>query len=588
LVTKRKRVDSIAAPVIAVMNSEVQIKDGPLLNILEPVEETKKQKASNVAKVMLDKKGKKTDVILNRVKDPGSEILDSSVGPLNDDKKISFLRSHRKAITITLVAIFTIILSAGLLVGAAYAYQYQYRAKIFPGVQVWGVDAGGKNGPELQQLITEKIKNYKLTLKGPDQSYEATAEDLGVNYDSEMTISNAFNKGRTGSIVSDNLTRIYLLLTLVDWAPWQQLIGADKLAITPAIVVNDEKFNQYVTEISENINITAQDSEVNVTSGQIQLKPAIYGRQVLVDELKNQVRGSIADFSSKEIQVQTSTVKPAIIDTAAQEVMVQAQNVMQRPVILVYKGVEYRPNQETVASWISFIKQTGDTKYTLVVDTAKMGGYFDFLGTKINVYPTTRRMRVENGVKETETQAGANGTLIDETSLGKQISEQLPIQTSVKVTIPTYVATFKTEYDRVIIADWDKYIDVNLSTQTMTACEKGGVNCRQWYVMTGKNSTPTPVGTWLVQGRTQNFWMSGLQGTPDYYRLWVPYATWFKGGGYAIHSAQWRNNDINSANGFGNMAYTWNGSHGCVNSPDDAAQYIYNWAEVGTPVIVHY
>jgi hypothetical protein len=198
-----------------------------------------------------------------------------------------------------------------------------------------------------------------------------------------------------------------------------------------------------------------------VADGQIQLKPAIYGRAVKVVELKNLVKESITDFASEQILVETTTVKPAIIDTAAQEVMIQAQNVMQRPVILTYQGVEYRPNQETVASWISFVKNTGDTNYTLVVDSSKMSGYFDFLGTKINIYPTPRKIRVENGVKETETQAGKDGLLIDEVLLGKEISEQLPVQATVKIAIPTYVATFKTEYNRVIIANWDKYIDIH-------------------------------------------------------------------------------------------------------------------------------
>lgn len=543
MASKKKNVDTIAAPAIPVVNPEE-----PLLSIIEP-----------------------------KVK--------NKISPPNDKPK--FWPRHHRKIGIALIAFSLVLLFSTLVVGGAYAYQQQYKAKIFPGVKVWGVDAGGKNGSELQRLITDKINTYKLTVKGPDQDYQATAEDLGVNYDSEATITNAFAKGRTGSIVKDNLTRAHLLLTLFDWQPWQKLIHADDVAITPAILVNEEKFNGYMSKIADNIKISAQDSQVIVAAGQMQLKPAIYGREVNLNDLKNQAKQSIDGFVAEEIIVKTNTVKPAIIDDAAQEVMIQAQNVMQRPVILTYQGTEYRPNQETVASWISFVKNTGDTKYTLVVDPSKMAGYFDFLGSKINIYPVSRKIRVENSVKETETRAGSNGLLIDTALLGKTIAEKLPVQASVTIAIPTYVAQYKTEYERVIIADWDKYIDINLSTQTMTACEKGGVNCRQWYVMTGKNSTPTPTGTWLVQqpAHSSNFWMSDAART---YNLWVPYATWFKGGGYAIHSAQWRNNDINSSNGFGNMAYTWNGSHGCVNSPDDAAEYIFNWAVTGTPVIVHY
>lgn len=46
-------------------------------------------------------------------------------------------------------------------------------------------------------------------------------------------------------------------------------------------------------------------------------------------------------------------------------------------------------------------------------------------------------------------------------------------------------------------------------------------------------------------------------------------------GGYAIHGAYWHNN-------FGTPV-----SHGCVNVRVDRAERLFNWAEVGTPVIVH-
>jgi hypothetical protein len=37
---------------------------------------------------------------------------------------------------------------------------------------------------EVQQLVTEKIKSYKISLAGPDQNYAATANDLGLVFNS--------------------------------------------------------------------------------------------------------------------------------------------------------------------------------------------------------------------------------------------------------------------------------------------------------------------------------------------------------------------------------------------------------------------
>jgi hypothetical protein len=392
----------------------------------------------------------------------------------------------------------------------------------------------------------------------------------------------AYSKGRTSSALDNYLTRARLLLTAINWDPWQKFIRSNDLAISPSYTIDETAMNAYIQKVADNIKITPQDSAVTITGGTTQLKPAIYGREVLVDKLKASVLESVKGFKSEEIVVETKSLKPAIVDNSAQEAMVQAQSVMKRPVILTYKGVEYRPNQETVASWISFTKNTGDTKYTLVIDKSKMDNYFSFLKSKINIYSTPKLVRVENGVKSVETQAGANGLLVDTNILGDQISGKLPLQASVSLEIPTYVDVFKTKYDNVIIADWDKYIDINLSTQTMTACEKGGVNCKAFKVTTGNSAHPTPAGTWLIYAKSAVTTMSG--GTPgvDYYNLpGVHWVSWFKGDGYSIHEAYWRSS-------FGGSDYTWNGSHGCVNSPLEVAKYIYDWAPIGTPVIVHY
>ncbi len=548
MANKPRNVDSIVKPNEVIDAKQVETGDEPLLSIIEPVKKSK----SKEKKVKAEK----------TVKAP-------------------LLKRHHKIIMASCGVLAFLLVLTGIIGGAAYVHQAMYENKVFPGVVVWGENVGGKSVTDVQKIIAAKVKTYSLTIKGPDQNYTATANDLGLNFNAESMALSAYSRGRSSSFLENYWTRARLLATEISWKPWQKFIRADDLAISPSYVISDDTFNQYVNKVVDNIKIQAQDSEVSVVSGQVQLKPAIYGRDVKADDLKKEVRDSLTNFSSKDVVVETVSVKPAIVDDTAQDTIIQAQSVMKRPVILTYNGQEYRPNQETVASWISFVKNPGDTKYTLTIDKSKMSSYFDYLGTQIDISPISRKVRVENGVKETEIQAGVNGTMVDTTALGNAIAAQLPNQASVTLTIPTYVAVFKTEYENVVIADWDKYIDINLTTQTMIACEKGGVNCKQWSITSGDNNHPTPTGTTLILGKSANFYMTG--GTPgiDYYKVWVDHATWFRAGGYAIHDAHWRSS-------FGGQDYHYDGSHGCINAPDDAAIYIYNWADVGTPVVVHY
>ena len=97
-------------------------------------------------------------------------------------------------------------------------------------------------------------------------------------------------------------------------------------------------------------------------------------------------------------------------------------------------------------------------------------------------------------------------------------------------------------------------------------------------VSTGLVLTPTPRGTFTVFKKTPSRYMQGpLPGFADkqYYDLpGVPWNLYFTQEGAVIHGAYWHNS-------FG-KAY----SHGCVNLLPENARRLYEWADLGTRVIV--
>lgn len=119
-------------------------------------------------------------------------------------------------------------------------------------------------------------------------------------------------------------------------------------------------------------------------------------------------------------------------------------------------------------------------------------------------------------------------------------------------------------------ASGEKWIDVNLSTQTITAYQ-GQTPVYSALVSTGLWGTPTVVGTFSIYAKYASTPMSG----PGYYLPNVPNTMYFHKG-YAIHGAYWHNN-------FGTPM-----SHGCVNLSLPDAEWFYNWAPLGTKVVTHY
>jgi lipoprotein-anchoring transpeptidase ErfK/SrfK len=114
-----------------------------------------------------------------------------------------------------------------------------------------------------------------------------------------------------------------------------------------------------------------------------------------------------------------------------------------------------------------------------------------------------------------------------------------------------------------------KWIGIDLSSQRLTAYE-GQRAVLSALVSTGVARMPTPLGDYTIYRKVRVQAMGG----PDYYLPNVEYVSYFYRG-YALHGTYWHDN-------FGQPM-----SHGCVNMRNPDAQWIWDWAPVGTLVRVH-
>jgi lipoprotein-anchoring transpeptidase ErfK/SrfK len=114
-----------------------------------------------------------------------------------------------------------------------------------------------------------------------------------------------------------------------------------------------------------------------------------------------------------------------------------------------------------------------------------------------------------------------------------------------------------------------RWIDIDLSQQLLTAYEDH-TPVRTTLVSTGLVNTPTPEGQYRIWVKFRYDDMEG----PGYYLADVPYVMYFHRG-YGLHGVFWHAN-------FGHPM-----SHGCVNLPTPEAEWLFNWADVGTLVNIH-
>ncbi len=134
-------------------------------------------------------------------------------------------------------------------------------------------------------------------------------------------------------------------------------------------------------------------------------------------------------------------------------------------------------------------------------------------------------------------------------------------------------AAFKT----VNAETYDKWLVVDLTNKRMAAYE-GSTLIRTFNVSAGAPATPTVVGQYKIFAKVRRQNMSGLNTDGStYFQPNVEWTNYFYGD-YAIHGNYWR-----PTSWFGNI----NSSHGCVGITNPEAQWIFEWAPVGTTVITH-
>ncbi|HKG24337.1 MAG TPA: L,D-transpeptidase [Thermomicrobiales bacterium] len=142
------------------------------------------------------------------------------------------------------------------------------------------------------------------------------------------------------------------------------------------------------------------------------------------------------------------------------------------------------------------------------------------------------------------------------------------------VNVVTSIGTFAARCPSVAPPTGEKWIEVSLGNQHLTAWQ-GDFRVAEKIVSTGKPGFATPMGTFFINLKFDKETMNQCLNDECWNIPDVPWVMYFTDNGDAFHGAYWHND-------FGKPR-----SHGCVNLPVPFAQWLYDWAPLGTRVWIH-
>jgi lipoprotein-anchoring transpeptidase ErfK/SrfK len=119
-----------------------------------------------------------------------------------------------------------------------------------------------------------------------------------------------------------------------------------------------------------------------------------------------------------------------------------------------------------------------------------------------------------------------------------------------------------------------KEIHIYIERQVLIA-QENGIEIYNFDIVTGRDGKETTAGTYQIFRKHEKY-------TSQSYGAEMPYAMFFSEDGKAIHGTQ-----MATLRSYLHTYITESvGSHGCVGLTDDNALALFEWAPMGTPVIV--
>jgi hypothetical protein len=446
------------------------------------------------------------------------------------------------AVAVVIIAIY--------IIGAVFFHnRYLY------GTKIGDEKIGGKTKAQVEAMLSEEAKNYKLTLNGrQDFEDEISGEEI------DLTIS-------YGESLSNGLEKQNSFL-------WFLGASGDTKNLTADVSYDDKKLAKAIKNLTcfdkKNIIKPVNAKIVANDNNEFEIQEEVYGTTVKKDKLTESITNALATIGdSINLEDEQCYKDPTLLkdDPKLASGIEQANKLASVTITYDFQYTTEVVDKSLIKDWIKF-----DDDMNASLSYKKVLSYIEDLAKKYDTYSTIRTIKDASGKKH-KVYYGSYGWKISQTKEAKKLMKVIKKGKDVtREPIYLYEAVCRKEGN----IDWDDtYVCVNITNQSMVYI-KDGEAVLSSDVVTGDptKGRSTPTGAYAVMYKTRNATLSG-QGYSSPVSYWMPFTT-----NVGFHDASWQPY-------FGGSRYKGNGSHGCVNMPTGSAAALYKILEKGTPVFVY-
>lgn len=449
--------------------------------------------------------------------------------------------------------VWAVFISFGALV-ALFSLSYQDRA--LPNTYVGNTPVGNMTKAQIKQVVQDEAEQLKVTFIEGKTKLTASAKDLGVSIDVNSTTNNAYLARRSGTVL--------------------QNLDLLKNQNVPLVFSNDAGvLKAYIAAHFPNLFVDSQDAQVvfNDAENKFVVKPSAPGKGFDIKRFEAALPDLAKNPRLTVLPLQAVPVAPLIDDASAQNAADYANKIIEQSLGFTQNGdLVQKATPAQIASWAYFTPDPSSGKISVAFDRSHVLQFLtDDVAGKIAKLPVDRKVAVDTatGAQSVIQQGRSGQQLKDVDKLADAVMDALKSNKPLSQDVSIEDAPFKT----VTVSGYGKWIEVDLSQET-TTLYLGNVPIKTFLISSGRAATPTEVGTFHVYRKYNLTTMTGTILGEYYYIPNIPWVSYFDDG-EAFHGTYWHHN-------FGHPM-----SHGCINMSIPDAKILYDFAPVGTKVVVH-
>ncbi|WP_019241167.1 MULTISPECIES: peptidoglycan binding domain-containing protein [Bacillus] len=192
---------------------------------------------------------------------------------------------------IWLIAIIaTIIIAGGAIYGYIYSSVKKYDETFYPKVVIEGQDLSKmskKDGVKALANITNQYNEINVTVKIGEKTYQKKLKDIGVQYDTDKQLNDAFQYGK-----KEKLLKQY------------KLIKDEKgKEYTLTYSIDESILNNWVSSIEKEMKKSPKNASISIRNGNVSVTNDVKGYKINQEQLQQSLVKALNSNNKKDITV---------------------------------------------------------------------------------------------------------------------------------------------------------------------------------------------------------------------------------------------------------------------------------------------